>query len=66
MDLKVALIGLVFLIKYIETYYNYSFGGSPDKFLLNHLPKPVIYHNYKKNKILSSNYVALIAYIFSM
>ena len=31
-----------------KSYYFDSFGGQPDKFLLNQLPKPIIYDNYKK------------------
>ena len=31
-----------------KSYYFDSFGGQPDKFLLNQLPKPILYH---KNKI---------------
>ena len=36
-----------FYIKGNKSYYFDSFGGQPDKFLLNQLPKPKIYHNYK-------------------
>ena len=36
-----------FKLKYNESYYFDSFGGQPDKFLLNQLPKPIIYHNHK-------------------
>ena len=36
-----------FIVKDNKSYYFDSFGGAPDKFLLNHLPKPIIYHNYK-------------------
>ena len=36
-----------FYIKDNKSYYFDSFGGQPDKFLLNQLPKPMIYHNYK-------------------
>ena len=36
-----------FIVKDKKTYYFDSFGGQPDKFLLNQLPKPIIYHNYK-------------------
>ena len=34
-----------FYINYNESYYFDSFGGQPDKFLLNQLPKPIIYQN---------------------
>ena len=36
-----------FIVKDNKAYYFDSFGGQPDKFLLNQLPKPKIYHNYK-------------------
>ena len=36
-----------FIVKDKKSYYFDSFGGAPDKFLLNQLPKPIIYHNYK-------------------
>ena len=42
-----------FIVKDNNSYYFDSFGGSPDKFLLNQLPKPIIYHNYKIQDINS-------------
>ena len=36
-----------FYIKGNKSYYFDSFGGQPDKFLLNQLPKSIMYHNYK-------------------
>ena len=36
-----------FIVKNIMSYYFDSFGVAPDKFLLQQLPKPIIYHNYK-------------------
>ena len=42
-----------FIVKDNKSYYFYSFGGQPDKFLLNQLPKPIIYHNYKIQSINS-------------
>ena len=36
-----------FYIKDNKSYYFDSFGGQPDKFLLNQLPKPLIYHTYE-------------------
>ena len=36
-----------FIVKDNKSYYFDSFGGQPDKFLLNQLSKPIIYHNYK-------------------
>ena len=34
-----------FIVKDNKSYYFDSFGGAPDKVLLNQLPKPIIYHN---------------------
>ena len=34
-----------FIVKEYKSYFFDSFGGQPDKFLLNQLPKPIIYHN---------------------
>ena len=42
-----------FIVKDNKSYYFDSFGGQPDKFLLNQLPKPIIYHNYKIQNINS-------------
>ena len=42
-----------FIVKDNKSYYFDSFGGPPDKFLLNQLPKPIIYHNYKIQDINS-------------
>ena len=42
-----------FYIKDHKSYYFDSFGVQPDKFLLNHLPKPIIYHYYKIQDINS-------------
>ena len=36
-----------------KSYYFDSFGGTPDKFLINQLPKPILYHNYKIQDINS-------------
>ena len=36
-----------FMIKDNKSYYFDSFGGAPDKFILNQLPKQITYHNYK-------------------
>ena len=36
-----------FIIKDNKSFYFDPFGGAPDKFLLNQLPKPKIYQNYK-------------------
>ena len=42
-----------FIVKDNKSYYFDSFGGKPDKFLLNQLTKPIIYHNYKIQDINS-------------
>ena len=42
-----------FIVKDEKSSYLDSFGGQPDKFLLNQLPKPIIYHNYKIQDINS-------------
>ena len=42
-----------FYVKDKKSYYFDSFGGAPDKVLLNQLPKPIIYHNYKNQDIKS-------------
>ena len=42
-----------FIVKDKKSYYFDSFGGQPDKFLLNQLPKPIISHNYKIQDIYS-------------
>ena len=42
-----------FYIKDNKSFYYDSFGGHPDKFLINQLPKPIIYHNYKIQAINS-------------
>ena len=33
-----------FIVKFKKSFYSDSFGGAPDKFLLNQLPKSIIYH----------------------
>ena len=43
-----------FIVKDNKSFYFDSFGGQPDKFLLNQLPKPIIYHNYKIQDINSN------------
>ena len=42
-----------FYVKNNKSFYFDSFGGQPDKFLLNQLPKPIIYQNYKIQDINS-------------
>ena len=36
-----------FIVKDNNSYYFDSFGGAPDEFLINQLPKPKICHKYK-------------------
>ena len=55
-----------FYIKDNKSYYFDSFGGQPDKFLLNQLPKPTIYQNYKiqdKNSKLCGSYCFYFLYL---
>ena len=42
-----------FYIKDNKSYYFDSFGGQPDEFLFNQLPKPIINLNYKIQDIYS-------------
>ena len=42
-----------FIVKDNLSYYFDSFRGAPDRFLLNRLPKLIIYHNYKIQDINS-------------
>ena len=51
MVVREVVIGFVFIVKDNKSYYFDSFGGSPDKFSPNQLPKPIIYHIYKIKKI---------------
>ena len=49
-----------------KSYYFDSFGGTPDKFLLNQLPKPLIYHTYNIQDInskLCGNYCLYFFYL---
>ena len=36
-----------FIVKDNKSYYFNRFGGQPESFILNQLPEPIIYHNYK-------------------
>ena len=40
-----------FIVKDNNSYYFDSFGVAPDKFLLQQLPKPIIYHSFKIQEI---------------
>ena len=42
-----------FIVKDTKSYYFESFGGQPNKFLLNQLLQPIIYHNFKIQDINS-------------
>ena len=42
-----GILWTCFIIKDKKSYYFDSFGVQPDKFLLNQLPKPILYHIYK-------------------
>ena len=42
-----------FYVKNNKSFCFDPFGGQPDKFLPNQLPKPIIYHNYKIQDINS-------------
>ena len=42
-----------FIVKGNKSYHFDSFDVQPDKFLLNQLPKPIIYHKYKIQDIKS-------------
>ena len=56
-----------FYIKDNKSFYFDSFGVSPDKFLLNQLPEPIICHNYKiqqKNFRLCGSYCLYFFYLF--
>ena len=58
-----------FIVKDNKSFYYDSFGGQPDKFLLNHLPKPIINHNYKMqdtNTKLCDSYCLYLFLIESM
>ena len=39
-----------FIVKDNKSFYFDSVRRAPDKFLLNQLPKRIIYHNYKKQE----------------
>ena len=53
-----------FILKDNKSYYFDSFGEAPDKFLLNQLPKPIIYHNYKIRDINSKLCGSFCVYFF--
>ena len=53
-----------FIIKDIKSFCFDSFGGQPDKTLLNQLPKPIIYHNYERRYINSKLCRSYFLYFF--
>ena len=53
-----------FIVKDNKSFYFDSFGVQPDKFLLDQLPKPIIYHNYKKQDIISNLCGSYVLYFF--
>ena len=53
-----------FIVKDKKSFYFDSSGGTPDKFLINQLSKPIIYHNYKIQDINSKLCVSFCLYIF--
>ena len=55
---------VAFIIKDKKSYYSDSFGGATDKFLLNQLPQPIIYHNYKIQDINSKLCGSFCLYFF--
>ena len=54
------------IVKDNKSYYFDSFGGQPDKFLLNQLPKPIINHNYKIQDINSKLCGSYCLYFFCL
>ena len=56
-----------FILKDNKSYCFDSFGGQPDKFLRNQLPKPIENHNYKIQDInskLCGSYCLYFFYLF--
>ena len=53
-----------YIIKNNKSYYFGSFGGQPDKLLLNHSPKPIIYHIYKIQDVNSQLCGSFCLYFF--
>ena len=55
-----------FIVKDNKSYYFDSFGAHADKFLLEQLPKPIIYHDYKiedRNSKLCGSYCLYFFYL---
>ena len=53
-----------FIVKVKKSYLFDTFGGQTDKFLKNHLPKPIIYQNYKIQDIKSKLCGSFCLYFF--
>ena len=56
-----------FIVKYEKSCYFGSFGGQPDDFLINQIPKPLINHIYKiqdKNFLFFGSYCLYFFYLF--
>ena len=53
-----------FIVEGNKSHYFDSFGGQPDKFSLNQLPKPIIYHTYKMQDINSKLCGSICLYFF--
>ena len=53
-----------FIVKDNKSFYFDSYGGTPDKFILNQLPKPILYHNYKIQDINSKLWGSYCLYFF--
>ena len=53
-----------FNVKNKQSFYFDSFGGAPDKILLQQLPKPITYHKYKTQDIISKLCGSYCFYLF--
>ena len=53
-----------FYVKDNKSYYFDSFGGHPDIFLLNQIPKPILYHNFKIQYLISEICGSICLYFF--
>ena len=55
-----------FIVKDNKSYFFDSFGVQPDKFVLNQLPKPITYHDYKIQDINSKLCGSYSLYFFNL
>ena len=53
-----------FIVKDNKSFYFDNFGFQPDKFLLQELPKPIKYHNYKIEDITSKSCCNYCLYLY--